>query len=79
MALFLAANVHQGEELFSVYSKWGKQCASQNILLFAHGLLMYLRALINGLVDLDPGVEFFSIAISYQQLLLLVIHVQIHA
>ena len=47
--------------------------------MFAHGHLMYLRALINVLVDLDPGVEFFSIAISYQQLLLLVIHVQIHA
>jgi hypothetical protein len=82
MASFLAANVHQGEELFRVYSSWGKQRAfislvallrARNILLLAWSFItfdnvliqadkMYLRALNNGVVDLGPSVEFFSIA-----------------
>ena len=80
MALFLSANIHQGDELFSVHSR-GKQCAfmslsalltARNIPLSAwsfttfnnvliQGDKMYLRALNNGLLVLDPGVEFLSI------------------
>ena len=80
MALFLYANIHQGDELFSVHSR-GKQCAfmslsailtAQNIPLIdwstttfnnvlSQGDKMYLKALNNGLIDLDPGVEFFSV------------------
>ena len=81
MSLFLSANIHQGDELFSVHSR-GKQCAfmglsalltARNIPLstwsfttfnnvLIQGDKMYLRALNNGLLDLDPGVEFLSIA-----------------
>ena len=81
MDLFISANIHQGDELFSVHSR-GKQCAfmSLSALLTARnvpfsawsfatinnvliqGDKMYLRALNNGLLILDPGVEFLSIA-----------------
>ncbi len=80
MTLFLFANIHQGDELFSVHSR-GKQCAfmslsalltARNIPLFAwsfttfndvliQGDKMYLRALNNGLLVLNPGIEYLSI------------------
>ncbi len=80
MALFLSADIHQGDEHFSVHSR-GKQCAfmslsvlltAQNISLnlgsritFKNALLqgdkMFLNALDNGFIILDPGVEFLSV------------------
>ena len=80
MALFVYANIHQGDELFSVHPR-GKQCAfmslsavltTQNIPLIdsstttfnnvsSQGDKMYLKALNNGLIDLDSGVELLSV------------------
>ena len=80
MTLFLSANIHQGDELFSVHSR-GKQCAfmslsailtARNISLTAwskitfnnvllQGDKMYLKALNNGLIALEPGIEYLSV------------------
>ncbi len=80
MALFFSADIHQGDERFSVNSR-GKQCAfmslsalltARNIPLnlwsritFKYALLqgdnMFLNALDNGLIVLDPAVEFLSV------------------
>ena len=78
--IIVSANMHQGNDLFSVYSR-GRQCAFiclsapltvrnnpvfvwskttlNNVLL--QGDSMYLEALDNGLMVLDPGVDLLSI------------------
>ena len=73
MALFLYSYIHQGDDLFSVQCRC-KQCAFNcpkyttdrlvknklnNVLL--QGDKMYLQALDNGFVVLEPGVEFMSV------------------
>jgi hypothetical protein len=80
MALFLSADVHQGDDLFSAQSR-GKQCAFMSLLailtaenmplidwskttfnnVLLQGDKMYLRALNNGLIVLEPSIEFLSV------------------
>ena len=68
MALFFSSYIHQGNDLFSVQSR-GKQCAfmSLSAILTAQNIplidwyKMYLQALNDGFVVLEPGVEFLSV------------------
>ncbi len=75
MDFFLSADIHQGDEPFSVHSR-GKQCAFMSLsalltartwwrITFKNALLqgdkMFLNALDSGFVFLDPGVEFLSV------------------
>ena len=53
MALFLSANIHQGDDLFSICSR-GKQCAFMS-------LSALLSAFNSGFIVLDPCVEYLCV------------------